>query len=89
MTTINLINSNYSVLSESTFRMEGNCNWVDNKITSMYLSVHSTEGEYLGTVSYNQMESNNVAFNLDFKYMMDALNQLSVIINDIENELKK
>lgn len=89
MTTINLINSNYSVMSESTFRMEGNCNWADNKITSMYLSVHSTEGEYLGTVSYNQMESNNVAFNLDFKYMMDALNQLSQIINDIENELKK
>ena len=89
MTTINLMNSNYSVLSESTFKMEGNCNWVDNKISNMYLSVHTLEGVYLGTVSYNQMESNNVAFNLNFQYMLDALTQLSVIINDIENELKK
>ena len=90
MTTINLINSNYNVESESeSLKMNGSCNWADNRIGNMYLNVSTIEGIYLGSISYNQTESDSVSMNLDIKYMMDALTLLSVIINDIENELKK
>ena len=90
MTTINLINSNYNVVSESaSLKMDGNCNWSDNRIANMYLNVYNLDSIHLGSISYNQMESENVNMNLDMKYMMEALTLLSTIINDIEGELKK
>lgn len=81
------INSTYSVSNESEkLRMEGQLTY-SNKIDSLNLGVHTVDGEYLGSILYQEFDGDNTSMNcsVGMEYMFDAITLLQVIINDCSN----
>ena len=86
-TVITQISATYNVSNESEkLRMEGQLTY-SNKIDSLNLGVHTVDGEYLGSILYQEFDGDNTSMNcsVGMEYMFDAITLLQVIINDCSN----